>query len=349
MVHPIPMGFPFFVVVAFLPLGGAASAFSILQTVQNPQPEPKTDVSLAVETVPPSELPAGTVPVGPHETRVSSTIIAYLFGGLECFRQISFAMVIKTLCMAGNVVVQVSPYPQAKRWASRGCTGEADAAPYLAIAFGGWQWCFYGTFAYILTKRSGFLILVHSNCLGAVLGTYYTVTFAKNCQNDAVKGSLHKYLSGVGAIVAFQVCSIFSLPAERALFLAGLISSFCSFAGAMSMLVTVPQVFRNKDSRSIPGPLVTANFFSAVVWCICGWMLEDPLVTIPNLFSGLSSFTCIYLKYKFPSSDEVNMKLPGPHKTKSIPAKEWTPLVRDQSTKVSGGSGSCSADTGGTF
>merc|ERR1719484_505587 len=97
---------------------------------------------------------------------------------------ITFALVIKVLCMAGNVLVQVSPYPQVNRWESRGCTGEADAAPYVSIAFGGCQWCFYGMFAWIVTSRSGFLILVHSNCLGAVLGTYYVVAFLRNCRNE---------------------------------------------------------------------------------------------------------------------------------------------------------------------
>merc|ERR1719414_667908 len=52
---------------------------------------------------------------------------------------LSFAGVIKVLCMAGNVLVQLSPYPQVRRWERRGCTGEADAAPYVSIAFGGWQ------------------------------------------------------------------------------------------------------------------------------------------------------------------------------------------------------------------
>jgi len=181
---------------------------------------------------------------------------------------ITFATMVKALCMAGNVLVQISPYPQVQRWELRGSTGEADAAPYVSICFGGWQWCYYGLFAFLITKRSGFLVLVHSNVLGAVLGTYYTVAFYRNCKNDLARQSLQKYLTAVSTLIFLQVTTIATLPVERALFLTGLISSFCSFVGAISMLASVPTVIRTKDSRSIPGPLVLANMLSAAVWCL---------------------------------------------------------------------------------
>lgn len=221
---------------------------------------------------------------------------------------LSFAVVVKGMCMAGNVIVQVSPFPQVKRWESRHSTGEADAAPYISIAFGGWQWCFYGMFAWYVTKRNGFLILVHSNCLGALLGSYYTLAFFKNCKNSSSLASFQRYTSAVMSLVLLQVCTICVLPAERALFLTGLISSFCSFVGAMSMLVTVPQVLLLKDSRSIPGPLVCANLMSASVWCICGYMLQDPLVYFPNIVSVISSSVCVYLKTKYPSGEDEHEK-----------------------------------------
>lgn len=228
----------------------------------------------------------------------------YITDFVRLLQGITFAAVVKALCMAGNVLVQISPFPQIKRWERRGCTGEADAAPYVSIAFGGWQWCFYGTFAWLLTKRSGFLILVHSNCLGALLGTYYTVAFYRLCRNSDAQNSFQRYLSAVGSLVVLQMCSIMVLPLERALFLTGLISSFCSFVGALSMLVTVPVVLRTQDSRSIPGPLCMCNGLSAMVWCLCGYILEDPLVMCPNIVSCLSSAFCVYLKHRFPSGDD---------------------------------------------
>lgn len=226
--------------------------------------------------------------------------------------------------MAGNVLVQVSPYPQVQRWEHRGCTGEADAAPYVSIAFGGWQWCYYGMFAYLLTNRSGFLILVHSNFLGALLGTYYTFTFYRNCRNEDSLNSLNKYLSAVTALALLQGCAILVLPMERALFLTGLISSFCSFLGALSMLVTVPLVLRSKSSRSIPGPVVVANLLSGIVWCLCGWMLADPLVTGPNIVAVVACLICMYLKFQFPSDD----KMPEPDEIACILAAMQEPELK---------------------
>lgn len=216
---------------------------------------------------------------------------------------VTFAMLIKALCFAGNVMVCLSPYPQAMRWKGRKCTGEADAAPYVSIAFGGCQWCFYGLFAWYVTSKTGFMILVYSNCLGAVLGTYYTMTFYKNCRNEASLDSLQKYLSAVTALVCLQVCGISILPAERALFLTGLVSSFTSFVGACSVLVTIPQVLRLQDSRSIPGPLACASVCSAILWSVCGWLLEDPMVLIPSMFSLGCSTSALACKAMYPSME----------------------------------------------
>jgi len=49
---------------------------------------------------------------------------------------------------------------------------------------------------------------------------------------------------------------------------------------------------------------VLANFMSAVVWCICGVMLADPMITSPNIACACTSAICLYLKFKFPSNME---------------------------------------------
>ena len=57
---------------------------------------------------------------------------------------------------------EVSPYSQVAEFASKQDTGEADSAPLISILYGGCQWCFYGTFAYESTYKSGFLVLVQT-------------------------------------------------------------------------------------------------------------------------------------------------------------------------------------------
>jgi len=299
--------------VIIRPQSGVAFQVPPMQQVQVPVVvAPKADASIHTN-IPVSEgtpVQQNKVPVlSPQEANSAPSASAIWWLSVSSWSPtlarvlagISFAAVVKALCMAGNVLVQVSPFPQVKRWEHRRCTGEADAAPYVSIAFGGWQWCYYGMFAWLVTKRSGFLILVHSNFLGALLGTYYTFTFFRNCRNEESSNKLHRYLSAVGSLALLQVCAIMVLPAERALFLTGLVSSFCSFVGAISMMVTLPTVIRTQDSRSIPGPLVTAYFFSACVWCLCGWILADPLIMSPNIASCLASAACLYLKMKYPT------------------------------------------------
>lgn len=291
---------------------------------------------------------------------------------------ISFMTMIKSFCMAGNILVQVSPYPQVKRWESRRDTGEADAAPYLSIAFGGWQWCYYGVFAFFLTRRHGFLILVHSNCLGAILGTYYSAAFYRNCQHDDALQGFYRYAIAAIALVMLQVCALFILPLERALFLTGLVSSLCSFFGAICMLVSLPVVLRTRDSQAICGPLVLANLVSSFFWCICGWMLEDPLIAAPNVVGMISSCICLYLKWLYPSNDSCQLKkelsfsraiglhrdssraqslivantdvrtIPPPSSTAASPSTSASPTPALQTPSASEGK-RASCDTGGTF
>eukprot|EP00435_Cladocopium_sp_Y103_P042285 s142_g11.t1 len=273
---------------------------------------------------------------------------------------ISFAGMIKALCMAGNILVQVSPYPQVQRWELRGCTGESDPAPYVSIAFGGWQWCYYGFFAYFVTARSGFLILVHSNILGAILGTYYTITYYRNCKHPDMLQNLQKYLAAVISLVMLQLCTLFMLPVERALFMTGLVSSFCSFVGALSMLFVLPAVLKNQDSRAIPGPLVMANLISAIVWCICGAMLADPMIAAPNFVCCVSSTLCLYLKFLYPSAEDLRPPgSPGPPEdnkgaqasTRRIRPRPWKlgqPVPTD-ATEATPLASDCDCGTGGTF
>lgn len=225
------------------------------------------------------------------------------------WQTLSLVVVVNALCMIGNVLVQVSPYPQAKEWEAKKDTGDSDAAPYVSICYCGWQWCFYGIFAWLVTGNAGFLILVKSNFLGAVLGMHYTAAFYRNCICESSSASLFQYLKGVAFLIALQVCGLMTLSVERALFLSGLVSSFCSFAGACSMLVTVPTVVRSKDASSINGGLVCAYFGSALTWCACGFLLGDMLVMGPNVVSAISSGLCMWLKFQY-SGQGMGMALP---------------------------------------
>jgi len=227
----------------------------------------------------------------------------------------TFAMAVKMACISSNLLIQVSPWPEARGWAKKGTTGMADAAPYVSIALSGWQWCFYGTFAFLITNESSFFVLVQSNILGAVFGSYYVMVFLRNCKDLSAKETLYSYLSAVGSLALLQVCAVAMLPVERALFLSGLVGSFCCFLSATSLLVTLPTVIQTQDSSSIPGLLVGVGLFSAVAWCTCGRLLDDPMVTFPNLYAACACSAALGLKLRYA----------GPANKLDMPAKDSEP------------------------
>jgi len=212
---------------------------------------------------------------------------------------LSFAVVIKSMCMMSNVLFQVSPLPQVRHFQEKQTTGETDAAPFVAIAFGGSQWCFYGIFAYLVTGKSGFLVLVYSNFLGALLGVYYVLTFHTNCTRLTQISGLSMYYRVVSAVVLIQIGAIAAMPRERALFISGLISSTCSIAQSLSGLVTLPHVIKTKCAASIPLPLCVACGISNGLWITCGLMLWDPWIICPNVVGLTLSLVSVGLYFYY--------------------------------------------------
>lgn len=203
----------------------------------------------------------------------------------------SFAFVIKAMCMLSNVFFQVSPLPQVLTFDKQGDTAEADAAPFISILYGGCQWCFYGFFAFVVTGKSGFLVLVYSNVVGACLGVYYIWVFQRNCINKQSLKKLHMYCKIASTMVVMQVCAMIVLPTTRALFFCGLVSSVCSVVGSCSLLSTLPTVLETRCSGSINLPFLVTGFIGAILWSVCGFILWDFLIMGPQLVS--ICFQCV--------------------------------------------------------
>lgn len=214
---------------------------------------------------------------------------------------LSTGFIVKTMCMMCNIFYQASPLPLITEYRFKGDTGDADLAPFIATAYGGWQWCFYGLFAYVVTGKSGFLVLVYSNVVGATLGLYYVYSFNLNCfdKNMIEKRTMYYYV--LITIVAVQFVAIMSLEPVRALFFCGLISSAWSTIASASLVATVPKVFETRSSKSLPLPLLVMGTISAILWIICGAMLWDPWITFPNLFALVVCTFALYLCHIFPA------------------------------------------------
>lgn len=210
-------------------------------------------------------------------------------------------VLVKVSCILSNVFFQTSSFPEARYWQSRRSTGNVDAAPYVGMAVNGFQWCFYGIFASLLTRRCGFLVLLHSNCLGALLGAYYVTIFYGNCWNERTLGRLQTYLTLVASLAVAQTLAVLLLPPWKALFLTGSVGAIAGFIGAFSMVAGLPEVVKTEDGSSISAVLLWSYLGSCVAWLACGWLLEDALVMAPNITGILTSCIALMLKYHYGS------------------------------------------------
>lgn len=238
---------------------------------------------------------------------------------------LSFAVIIKAACMMSNVLFQVSPLPSVKQFQAKHDVGEADAAPFVAIAFGGCQWCFYGAFAYLVTGKSGFLVLVYSNVLGGALGMYYVQQFQENCTSTGKIHQLSFYLKVVSMLVLLQIGAMAALPREKALFFSGIISSACSVATSASALTTFPTVIKRKTAASIPLPLCIAAGVSGCLWLTCGVLLWDPYIAVPNAIGVLCNVVCVCLVFHYGTEEK------GPGEFEDEGSAHLTPNSRDAS------------------
>jgi len=276
----------------------------------------------------------------------------------------TFAFVLKALCMFTSFLGQVSPIPQVMRFNKVGNTGDIDAAPFMSMLYGGFQWTLYGFFAFIVTGRSGFLVLVYSNVFAATLGFCYVFGFHRNCKNKESLRRLFIYYKIAAFFFSMQLLAILFLEVQNALFFCGLLSSICQMVGACSLLTTMPEVLRTKCSSSINLPLLYCGLISGTLWMLCGIMLHDPWLIGPN-FIGLLFLCCAFAAVLvYPSnSNEMISKKEAMDKDKDLESRKSQPppvvdaniwgrrmLVsswRDEQ-KLSYGSASQLGETGGT-
>jgi len=234
-----------------------------------------------------------------------------------------FLTVIKSLCIFSNVLFQLSPIPQVRQFHKRKDTGDTDAAPFVSIMYGGMQWSFYGLFAFIVTKNADVLVLVYSSMGGAILGFYYVHGFYKNCSDEKLRQRLSMYCKLAGTLATFQLLATVLLEVHQALLFIGFISSVCSMTSAVSLLTTLPQVFQSRCSSSINVPLLSTGMFGACIWLICGFMMDDVWILIPNAVSLVLQSCAATVAIVFPrEQDEQLFVSTGKHVESKMATKD---------------------------
>lgn len=264
---------------------------------------------------------------------------------------ISLFLLLKMACMMSNLFFQVSPYSLVKKWRAEESTGQADAAPLVSIFFGCCQWCFYGTFAWSVTGKTGFLVIVYANAIGMFLGAFYVTSFQRFCKSVPSLEKLHLYYKVISALVLVQVVSILFLPRTRALFFSGMVSSSCTIMGAASPLTYVPSVYKCSSSAPLPRPLVYSLFVSSVLWFSCGLILWDACLFGPNFLATCVATYLMGLCWYYPNVEPMALPQkvekegyePGPVKAK------MEKLVPEEPPCNYGSTGETMDAPGGTF
>lgn len=214
---------------------------------------------------------------------------------------LNVVLLIKAACMMSNVVVQLSPYESIKKIRSDKNTGDFDAAPLVSIAFGCVQWSFYGIFAWLVTGKAGFLIVVYANAFGAFVGIFYVVSYHTYCQCQKTRSKLFQYYQMVGNLIIIQACAIWSFSLERALLFCGAIASMSTIVSALAPWTAVPTVISTRSSDRMPVPLLAASLVSSGLWCVCGLVLWDVWIMVPNIVGMLSNVLLVVIALMYQS------------------------------------------------
>jgi solute carrier family 50 protein (sugar transporter) len=211
---------------------------------------------------------------------------------------------LKIMGTVSNIVLQLSPLRIVTDMRMKKSVLGLSPAPLIALTACGYQWSFYGYFAYITTDNIGFLTLVYANILGLVLGMYYLITFTVYCDKQS-SDSLLTY--GFLSLIIFSgeaiYCFLESDP-SKTLLCAGIISAILSILVSFSPMISLRTALRNISISALPVDIIVASFVSCLLWSLLGLLLHDPWVLIPNsagLVLGLIqllavAFICVDIK-----------------------------------------------------
>lgn len=278
------------------------------QTQQAKLPAPKADVQMAVVPVTVTAKSAAPQALVSHSgTDAGATASKKMSPTTQVAATFSLALIVKILCMLSNVACHVSPLPQVQQFHKLGDTGEADSAPLMSILYSGSQWVFYGNFAYCMTGKSGFLVLVYANITGAILGVYYVWGFQQNCRDQKALQQLQLYCRAAAFVFSLQFLAVWSLSFSSALFFSGLMASLSSIIGACSLCSTLPKVIKTQCSASINLELLIVGICSSMLWVSCGVMLWDAWILLPTLFGLVIQLACGFFVLLFPREEQGDL------------------------------------------
>ena len=243
-----------------------------LKSMVMPAPRADTTVPLGVKAV--SDV--GVVTASNTTTSAVAPLV-----DVETPSVIPFEFFLRIAATASNILLQLSPLRLVTEVRLAKSTLSYSAFPLVALTACGYQWSFYGYFAYTATDNVGFLFLVHANVLALVLGLYYLWVFHQ-FQVWPTSSILQSGMLMLLFVAEYVYCHLVP-DVNKALFLAGLFSAAISILVSASPMVAIPEAVKTQSTKSLPVDMCAASLLSSVLWLFVGMRLGDTWVWVPNL------------------------------------------------------------------
>jgi uncharacterized protein with PQ loop repeat len=199
-------------------------------------------------------------------------------------RVLSFAFMLKAGAIASSVTMTLSPLRAVKSIQAAKDTLTYPPYCFVCVAVCGMQWCAYGTFAFTVTGNYGFLILVYSNVLGVIMGSYYGFTYYSNIKSSVRWDQFKTSVGAAASAYAFQAFLIATTSHAKALLVVGTSSAFMSVLVSVAPMADLPKILRTRDTSGMPADVCLASFIASCLWLGCAILLHDAWIFVPNLF-----------------------------------------------------------------
>jgi solute carrier family 50 protein (sugar transporter) len=221
----------------------------------------------------------------------------------QWLRLLSFSFLLKAAAILSSVVLTLSPLRIIFKIQLEKDT--LTYAPYcfFCVAVCGLQWCAYGTFAFLVTSNYGFLILVYSNVLGVVMGTYYVYSYWCNMTDESRKKQFKNCCYVAASIYAFEATVVPSTSHARALLIVGTLSACMSVGVSCAPLAELKTILKTRDASSIPADISMASFAASILWLACAVLLHDLWILVPNVAGLVLGGFQLFLLAIFPNKD----------------------------------------------
>lgn len=212
---------------------------------------------------------------------------------------VSFAFLLKSGAIVSSFMGQMSPLPVVLGMKEAKSTMQYPPFTFFCVFACGLQWCVYGTFAFVVTRNYGFLILVYANACGVVMGAYYVFQYYMNCQCPTRQRQLTNCAYAAVLNGIFQSLVIADLAHTRALLTVGTISAGLSVMVTAAPLAELPMMLKTRDVSSLPREFVCCQFVCSALWFGCGVLLHDTWILIPNVFGLVLGAFQVFLLYAY--------------------------------------------------